>query len=190
VVLHRLKLNWPQGSRTMKQILRAISKALHKGRHPEMVEFKTHHEPQMDETAVQQTLPTTTVEEFKSGRANRSSMTFTMAEQEPHLGDLHEGREPEMVELKTEQEPHLGDLHEGREPEMVEFKTHHEPQLDETAVQLTLPPRRMDEAIWLEERPKVIEAIKSGVAALRKTSAQMRTNRAVRDAEKTDTNNS
>jgi hypothetical protein len=48
----------------------------------------------------------------------------------------------------------------------------------------------MDEAVWLEERPKVIEAIKSGVAALRKTSAQLRTNRAVRDAEKTDTNNS
>jgi hypothetical protein len=161
----------------MKQILRAISKALHKGRHPEMVEFKTHHEPQMDETAVQQTLPTTTVEEFKSGR-------------QPQLDDLHHGREPEMVELKTEHEPHLDDLHEGREPEMVEFKTHHESQLDETAVQLTLPPRRIDEAIWLEERPKVIEAIKSGVAALRKTSAQLRTNRAVRDAEKTDTNNS
>jgi hypothetical protein len=81
-------------------------------------------------------------------------------------------------------------LHKGRHPEMVEFKTHHESQLDETAVQLTLPPRRMDEAVWLEERPKVIEAIKSGVAALRKTSAQLRTNRAVRDAEKTDTNNS
>jgi hypothetical protein len=75
----------------MKQILRAISKALHKGRHP-MVEFKTHHEPQMDETAVQQTLPTTTVEEFKSGR-------------QPQLDDLHNGREPEMVELKTEHEP-------------------------------------------------------------------------------------
>jgi hypothetical protein len=161
----------------MKQILRAISKALHKGRHPETVEFKTHHEPQMDETAVQQTLPTTTVEEFKSGR-------------QPQLDDLHNGREPEMVELKTQHEPHLDDLHESRGPEMVEFKTHHEPQLDETAVQLTLPPRPMDEAIWLEERPKVIEAIKSGVAALHKTSAQMRTNRTVRDAEKTDTNNS
>jgi hypothetical protein len=139
----------------MKQILRAISKALHKGRQPEMVEFKTHHEPQMDETAVQQTLPTTTVEEFKSGR-----------------------------------QPQLDDLHNGREPEMVELKTKHEPQMDETAVQQTLPPRRMDEAIWLEERPKVIEAIKSGMAALRKTSVQLRTNCAVRDAEKTDTNNS
>lgn len=161
----------------MKQILRAISKALHKGRHPEMVDLKAYHEPQMDETAVQQTLPTTTVEEFNSGR-------------QPQLDDLHNGREPEMVEFKTEHEPHLDDLHEGREPEIVEFKTHNEPQLDETAVQLTLPPRRMDEAIWLEERPKVIEAIKSGVAALRKTSARMRTNRAVRDTEKTDTNNS
>jgi hypothetical protein len=50
-----------------------------------MVEFKTHHEPQMDETAVQQTVPTTTVEEFKSGR-------------QPQLDDLHNGREPEMVE--------------------------------------------------------------------------------------------
>src|SRR5262245_29681682 len=153
----------------MTQILRAISKALHKGRQPGVVEFKTHHEPQMDETAVQRTLPTITVEEFKSGR-------------QPQLDDLHNGREPEMVELKAEHEPHLDDLHEGREPEMVEFKTHHEPQMDETAVQQTLPPRRMDEAIWLEERPKVIEAIKSGVAALRKTSAQLRTNRAVRDA--------
>jgi hypothetical protein len=55
----------------MKQILRAISKALHKGRHPEMVDLKAYHEPQMDETAVQQTLPTTTVEEFNSGRAAR-----------------------------------------------------------------------------------------------------------------------
>jgi len=64
-----------------------------------MVEFKTHHEPQMDETAVQQTLPTTTVEEFKSGR-------------QPQLDDLHNGREPEMVELKTEHEPRLDDLHE------------------------------------------------------------------------------
>jgi hypothetical protein len=161
----------------MKQILRAISKALHKGRHPEMVDLKAYHEPQMDETAVQQTLPTTTVEEFNSGR-------------QPQLNDLHNGREPEVVEFQTEHEPHLDDLHEGREPEIVEFKTHNEPQLDETAVRLTLPPRRMDEAIWLEERPKVIEAIKSGVAALRKTSAQMRTNRAVRDTEKTDTNNS
>jgi hypothetical protein len=159
----------------MKQILRAISKAMHKGRHPEMV--KAYDEPQMDEPAVQQTLPTTTVQEFKSGR-------------QPQLDDLHNGRGPEMVEFKTEHEPHLDDLHEGREPEMVEFKTHHEPQFDETAVQLTLPPRRMDEAMWLEERPKVIEGIKSGVAALRKTSAQMRTNRAVKDAEKTDTNNS
>jgi hypothetical protein len=139
----------------MKQMLRAISKALHKGRHPEMVDLKADHEQQMDETAVQQTLPTTTVDEFKSGR-----------------------------------QPQLNDLHNGQEPEMVEFKIHHEPQFGETAAQLTLPPRRMDEAIWLEERPKVIEAIKSGVAALRKTSAQMRTNRAVRDAEKTDTNNS
>jgi hypothetical protein len=161
----------------MKQILRAISKALHEGRHPEMVDLKAYDEPQIDETAVQQTLPTTTVEEFKSGR-------------EPPLNDLHNGREPETVEFKTEHEPHLDDLHEGREPEMVECKTHHEPQLDETAVQLTLPSRRMDEATWLDERPKVIEAIKSGVAALRKTSAQIRTNRAVRDAEKTDTNNS
>ncbi len=161
----------------MKQILRAISKALHKGRYPEMVDLKAYDEPQIDETAVQQTLPTTTVEEFKSGH-------------EPHLDDLHNGREPETVEFKTEHEPHLDDLHEGQEPEMVEFKTHHEPQLDETAVQLTLPPRRMDEAMWIEERPKVIEGIKSGVAALRKTSSQMRTNRAVRDAEKTDTNNS
>ena len=160
----------------MKQILRAISKALHKGRHPEMVDLKAYHEPQMDETAVQQTLPTTTVEEFKSGR-------------QPQLDDLHNGREPDVVEFKTEDEPHLDDLHEAREPEIVEFKTHNEPQLDETAVRLTLPPRRMDEAIWLEERPKVIEAIKSGVAALRKTSAQMRTNRAVRDTDKTDTNN-
>jgi hypothetical protein len=142
-----------------------------------MVDLKAHHEPQMDETAVQQTLPTTTVDEFKSGR-------------QPQLDDLHNGRAPKMVEFKTEHEPHLDDLHEGREPEMVEFRTHHEPQLDETAVHLTLPPRHMDEAIWLEERPKVIEAIKSGVAALRKTSAQMRTNRAVRDAEKTDTNSS
>jgi hypothetical protein len=139
----------------MKQMLRAISKALHKGRHPEMVDLKADHEQQMDETAVQQTLPTTTVDEFKSGR-----------------------------------QPQLNDLHNGQEPEMVEFKIHHESQFGETAAQLTLPPRRMDEAIWLEERPKVIEAIKSGVAALRKTSAQMRTNRAVRDAEKTDTNNS
>jgi hypothetical protein len=161
----------------MKQILRAISKALHKGRHPEMVDLKAYDEPQMDETAVQQTLPTTTVEGLKSGR-------------QAQLDDLHNGRESEMVEFKTEHEPHLDDLHEGREPEMVEFKTHHEPQLDETAVQLTLLPRRMDEAMWLEERPKVIEGIKSGVAALRKTSSQMRTNRAVRDAEKTDTNNS
>jgi hypothetical protein len=62
----------------MKQILRAISKALHKGRHPEMVEFKTHHEPQMDETAVQQTLPTPQSKNLRVG-ANRSSMTFTMA---------------------------------------------------------------------------------------------------------------
>ena len=136
--------------------------------YPEMVDLKAYHEPQMDETAVQQTLPTTTVEEFNSGR-------------QPQLDDLHNGREPEVVEFQTEHEPHLDDLHEGREPEIVEFETHNEPQLDETAVRLTLPPRRMDEAIWLEERPKVIEAIKSGVAALRKTSAQMRANRAVRD---------
>ena len=106
----------------MKQLLRAISKALHKGRHPEMVDLKAYDEPQMDETAVQQTLPATTVE-------NKSDAT----------------------------------------PERI---------------------RARDEAIWLEERPKVIEAIKSGVAVLRKTSTQMRTNRAVRDAEKTDTNNS
>jgi hypothetical protein len=183
----------------MKQILRAISKALHKGRHPEMVDLKAYHEPQMDETAVQQTLPTTTVEEFNSGRqpqlddlhnGREPEMVEFKTEHEPHLDDLHEGREPEIVEFKTHNEPQLDDLHEGREPEIVEFKTHNEPQLDETAIQLTLPPRRMDEAIWLEERPKVIEAIKSGVAALRKTSARMRTNRAVRDTEKTDTNNS
>jgi len=125
----------------MKQILRAISKALHKGRHPEMVDLKAYHEPQMDETAVQQTLPTTTVEEFNSGR-------------QPQLDDLHNGREPEMVEFKTEHEPHLDDLHEGREPEIVEFKTHNEPQLDETAVQLTLPPRRMDGSNVARGAPK------------------------------------
>ena len=159
----------------MKQIVRAMSKALHKGRHPENLE--AYHEPQMDEAAVQQTLPTTPVEEFNSGC-------------QPELDDLHNGREPEMIEFKTEHEPHLDGLHEGREPEIVEFKAHNKPQPDETAVQLTRSPRRMDEAIWLEERPKVIEAIKSGVAALRKTSAQMRRTAASEITEKTDTNNS
>jgi hypothetical protein len=153
----------------MKQIVRATLKALRKGQGPEVVEIKTQREPQLD--------------------------------------DLHRGSEPEksqepaIVEFKTD-EPQLDYPHNGRQPEMVEFAIQHEPQLDGRAVQQTLPattleergdatPERVrgrDEARWLEERPKIVEAIKSGVAALRETSAQMRANQATRRAAKTDTN--
>ena len=98
-----------------------------------------------------------------------------------------------MVEFKTQHEPQLD------EPEMVDFTPQRQPQRGETAVQQTLPaatveekgdamPERIrgrDEAIWLEKRPKVIEGIKSGVAALRETSAQMRANRDMRNTAKT-----
>jgi hypothetical protein len=158
----------------MKQIVRAILKALRKGEEPEVVEIKTQREPQF-------------------GDLHRGG--------EPE--NLHKSQEPAIVEFKTDQ-PQLDYSHNGRQPEMVEFAIQHEPQLDGTAVQQTLPattveekgdatPERIrgkDEAIWLEERPKIVEAIKSGVAALRETSAQMRANHATRNAAKTDTNRS
>ena len=154
----------------MKRIVRAISQALYKGQEPEVVEIKTQREPQLDD--------------LYRGR-------------EPE----NKSQEPEIVEFKTD-DPQLDYLHNGRPPGMVEFAVQHEPQLDETAVKQTQPattvveksdatPERIpdwDEAIWLDERPKIVEAIKSGVAALRESSAQMRANRATRNAAKTDTN--
>jgi hypothetical protein len=113
--------------------------------------------------------------------------------------NLHKSQEPEIVEFRTD-DPQLEYLHNGQQPEMVEFAIQHKPQLDETAAKQAIPattvvqksdatPERIparDEAKWLEERPKIVEAIKSGVAALREASAQMRANRATRNAAKTD----
>jgi hypothetical protein len=45
-----------------------------------------------------------------------------------------------------------------------------------------------EEELWLEQRPKVIEAIKRDAVALREKSAQMRANRAAVNAAKTASN--
>jgi hypothetical protein len=147
----------------MKQIMRAVSKILF--REPEIVE-SAQREPPLEV---------------------REPQKLELNQREAAVDDLHEDREPEMVD-STQLEPPLEDLPKAREPEIVE-SAQREPPRDETPVQQTLPRSRND-AMWLEERPKVIETIKSGVAALRETSAQMRANRAIRNAAKTNANNS
>ena len=129
---------------------------LHKGREPEMVESEAQREPQLDNL----------------NRGREPDVEFK-AQRKPQLDELHKGREPEIAEFDTQREPQLDDVNKSREPEL-ESNPHLKPRLGETVVQQT----RRDEAIWLEERPKVIDAIKSGVAVMREMSAQMRAKRA------------
>jgi hypothetical protein len=78
-------------------------------------------------------------------------------------------------------------ISERRKLEMAEFDTQREAQREKVAFQRMLRSAR-DEALWLEQRPKVVADIRSGAAALRETSARIRTNRATRKAAKTDAN--
>jgi hypothetical protein len=67
-------------------------------------------------------------------------------------------------------------ISERRKLEMAEFDAEREAQRDKAVFQRMLRSAR-DEALWLEQRPKVVADIRSGAATLRETSARMRMNR-------------
>ena len=89
--------------------------------------------------------------------------------------------------MKDEVKAELDAISERRELEMAEFESQRQAQRDKIAVQRMLRAAR-DEELWLEQRPRLIEAIKRAAAALREKSAQMRTNRAAVNAAKTGSN--